>query len=248
VLRAGGRVDLLESGRAPALGIDDDARYGMYDVTLEPGDFLFMYTDGVTEAVDKKGDLFSDDRLWTELSACRPRDSEELATAVVRQVMAFSGDVPQADDIAVLVVQRGRQLRVRLDSRLAEIERLAGEITRLGQAHGLPGETVFDLNLALEEAVSNIIRHGYAGREGHGVSVTVHFAGEWVAATVEDDAAPFDPSKHPEPDLTVPLEDRLDGGMGVYLIRRLMDEVDYRREEGRNVLTLKKRIRRPACR
>lgn len=248
VLRAGGRVDLLESGRAPALGIDDDASYGVYDVTLEPGDFLFMYTDGVTEAVDRKGDLFSDDRLRTELSACHPRDSQGLAAEVVRQVMAFSDGVPQADDIALLVVQRSRPARFRLDSRLGEIERLAGEVTRLGQAHGLPAETVFDLNLALEETVSNIIRHGYAGRAGHGVSVTVHLAGESIAVTVEDDAAPFDPSKHPAPDLTVPLEDRPDGGMGVYLIRRLMDEVDYRREEGRNVLTLKKRIRRSACR
>ena len=79
------------------------------------------------------------------------------------------------------------------------------------------------------------------------ISVAFRATGESIVVTVEDAGVGFDPLKHPEPDLTVPVEARPAGGMGVYLIKQLMDEVDYRMDDGRNVLTLTKRIRRATC-
>ena len=135
----------------------------------------------------------------------------------------------------------------RLKSQFVELTRLADEITRLGGEHDLPDEVIFYLNLALEEVVSNIIRHGYGGREDGEVSLILHLAGEAIAVTVEDDGVPFNPLELPEPDLTAPLEEREVGGLGVYLVRQLMDEVDYRAEGKRNILRMTMRItpRRP---
>jgi anti-sigma regulatory factor (Ser/Thr protein kinase) len=135
----------------------------------------------------------------------------------------------------------------RLKSQFAELTRLAEEITRLGTEHHLPDEVIFHLNLALEEVVSNIIRHGYGGREDGEVSLVLHLAGEAIAVTVEDDGVPFNPLELPDPDLTAPLEEREVGGLGVYLVRQLMDEVDYRAEGGRNILRMTIRLapRRP---
>lgn len=132
--------------------------------------------------------------------------------------------------------------RLCLKSQASELERLMGVIARLGTIHHLPDKVVFELNLALEEIFSNIIRHGYEGREDREVTIAFHLAPEEITATVEDTGVPFNPLELPEPDLTAPLEERKVGGLGVYLVRQLMDEVVYRAEDGRNILRLTKRI------
>jgi anti-sigma regulatory factor (Ser/Thr protein kinase) len=116
----------------------------------------------------------------------------------------------------------------------------------VGREHALPEELVFDLRLALEEAVTNVIRHGYGGREDGEIRVGFHVTPEAITATVEDDAPPFDPHEWPDPPLPPEGADR--HGVGVYLIKRVMDEVDYRRRGSRNLLTLTKRIGRATCR
>ena len=132
--------------------------------------------------------------------------------------------------------------RFRLKTHLAELERLAGEASRLGALHHLHEEMIAHLNLVLEEVVSNIIRHGYGGREDGEVSLAIRFAPEAIAVTVEDQGMPFNPLEHPDPDLTTPLEEREVGGLGVYLVRKLTDELDYRSEGGRNILRMVMRI------
>jgi sigma-B regulation protein RsbU (phosphoserine phosphatase) len=108
VLRSGGGVEFLACGLAPPLGIDEDARYGVCDVQIDPGDILCMYTDGVTEAMNGRGEMFSEERLRAALCAVGERAAQDVATGIVQAVMAFSGDAPQADDIALLILQRGR--------------------------------------------------------------------------------------------------------------------------------------------
>jgi anti-sigma regulatory factor (Ser/Thr protein kinase) len=160
-------------------------------------------------------------------------------------VAAFAGGAPPADDIAVLVIRRAAD-RLYLRSALTEIDRLAEEVARVGREHALPEELVSDLRLALEEAVANIIRHGYGGREDGEIRVGFHVTPETITATVEDDAPPFDPRARPDPPLPPQSGDA--SGVGVHLIKRVMDEVDYRRNGSRNVLTLTKRIGRATCR
>ena len=129
-----------------------------------------------------------------------------------------------------------------LKSQFVELTRLAGEITRLGAEHRLSEEAIFHLNLALEEVLSNIIRHGYGEREDGEISLAIHLAPEAVVVTVEDYGVPFNPLEVPDPDLTVPLDERAVGGLGVYLVRQLMDEVTYRAEGGKNILRMMIRI------
>src|SRR5262249_32049642 len=166
---------VLEHGRAPALGIADDAQYGFYDIILEPGDVLFMYTDGVTEATDRAGAFFTDERLRAAVAGYGGPRAERLPGAVLGEVTAFAGGAPPADDIAVLVIRRADD-RLHLRSTLTEIDRLAEAVARVGREHALPEELVSDLRLALEEAVSNVIRHGYGGGRGGGNPVGLPLA------------------------------------------------------------------------
>jgi sigma-B regulation protein RsbU (phosphoserine phosphatase) len=251
LLRHAGSAEFLESGRSPALGIDEEARYEVYEVTLGARDALFMYTDGVTEAVSVQGELFSEERLRDELIASRVRSAKDLVAEMLHSVATFSGDAPQADDIAILVLSCGRDaggdgcVRLTLQNRLVELPRLAEAVTRLGTERHLPAEVVGDLRLVLDEVVSNIIRHGYADEKEHEVSVSLRVTPEAIALEVVDDGTPYDPLQHPDPDLTRPLEERQVGGLGIFLVRTLMDEVVYRTEAGRNVLTMKKRLKGP---
>jgi anti-sigma regulatory factor (Ser/Thr protein kinase) len=133
-------------------------------------------------------------------------------------------------------------LSLTLASDLAEIPRLAAAVEAFADGGGLPPAAASALSLALEEVVANAIRHGYGeGAEG-AIEVRLALEAGCAVATVEDAAAPFDPFALPPPDTAAPLEDRAVGGLGVHLVRTLMDEARYDRTPTGNRITLVKRL------
>jgi serine/threonine-protein kinase RsbW len=129
-----------------------------------------------------------------------------------------------------------------LRNELSELEQLAQEVEAFGTDEGLPAATVFALNLALEETVTNIISYGYDDQGPHLIAVALSVAGGLVSGAVEDDGRAFDPLVSDAPDVTAPIEERDVGGLGVLLVRKLMDDVSYERVEGRNRLTFRKQL------
>lgn len=129
-----------------------------------------------------------------------------------------------------------------LRNHVSEIRRLVDRVEAFGAEADLPPDVTFRLTLALDEAVSNVIRHGFSDGVEHQISVRVHVGDGMVTATVEDDGVPFDPHDAPVPDLDAPLEQRAPGGLGVHLVKATMDEVRYRRDGDRNILTLTTRV------
>jgi anti-sigma regulatory factor (Ser/Thr protein kinase) len=133
-------------------------------------------------------------------------------------------------------------VELRLANDLDGLAGLAERIERFGAEQGLSANVVNALNVVLDEAVSNAINHGYdAGVRGE-IAVRLRRASDRVVVEVEDDGRPFDPLLVPPPDLTLPLERRPIGGLGIHLIRSLMDEVAYARHDGRNVLKMAKHL------
>jgi len=131
---------------------------------------------------------------------------------------------------------------VTLRNDIAELERLAGMVSEFWSAHGLPPALEADITLALDEAVSNVIRYGFRDGAEHHIEVSLTREGDQLRLAVEDDGVAFNPLERPDPDVTLPLAERPIGGLGIYLIRRLMDGVEYRRAEGRNRLVMTRRI------
>ena len=133
-----------------------------------------------------------------------------------------------------------RRLRIPAElDRLAEVRELVREVAAASNA---PVGCMDDLVQAVDEAASNVIRHGYAGSPGW-IDVAAELAGDRIVVTLEDEAPAFDPTTVPEPDLSIPPDRRRPGGMGVHLIRLAMDEVAHSpRPGGGNILTMSRRL------
>lgn len=134
-------------------------------------------------------------------------------------------------------------ITVRLPADLREIERLNRIIRHFGELHEIPSRVLYAVNLALDEVVTNVIRHGYEDPKDKEVVVEVTACEGTVATVVSDSGQPFNPLDVPPPDIEAPLAERELGGLGIHLVRNLMDRAEYRRENEKNVLTLSKRIR-----
>ena len=131
-------------------------------------------------------------------------------------------------------------VELRFANELAGLAEVTEQVERFGAEQRLPANVVNAVNVVLDEAVSNAVNHGYdAGTRGE-ITVRLRREPGGVLVEVEDDGKPFDPLQAPPPDLTSPLEQRPIGGLGIHLIRNLMDEVSYARVGGRNVLKMVK--------
>ena len=108
--------------------------------------------------------------------------------------------------------------------------------------HALPEETRRSLNIALDELLANELSHGMAGRDGCLVTIEAELDQERVIVTLTDDGPPFDPFRQAAPDTTLSVEERPIGGLGLHLVRELMDEVRYQRRDGHNVVVLVKQF------
>ena len=133
------------------------------------------------------------------------------------------------------------RLNISLANDLAELPSFWQRLDAFGARNRLPSDVVFAVKLALEELVTNTILYGYADDDAHTIEVNLNLDDEVLRATIVDDAAAFDPRNATEPDLTSPLAERPIGGLGVHLVKNLMDGIDYRRDGERNRITLTKR-------
>jgi len=220
-------------------------------MVLNPGEALLLYTDGVTEAMDPSDTLYSDQRLERFLASNRSSSPRQIIGDLVSDVRHFAGGAPQSDDITVLALlyfgttkKMGEELEIKLNNKVSELERFNQTLREFGQHHGLAPRLVHDLNLALEEILTNIISYGYTDNREHEIKVRLSVQPGEVKAEVEDDGQPFDPLAAPEPDAAKPLEERTIGGLGIHLVRKLMDGLEYKRQGDRNLLTIKKKTQK----
>jgi serine/threonine-protein kinase RsbW len=133
-------------------------------------------------------------------------------------------------------------LDVTLANRLDEVGRIIDLVEAFAVEHRLGDDIAYAFSLGLDEVVSNVVKYAYDDSSHHDIAVTLRLGGGWLRAEVRDDGRAFDPLQAPAPDLDAPIEERPIGGLGIHIVRAMMDAVEYRRENGQNVLALAKRI------
>lgn len=245
-----GAVMALPKTGGMALGVTEAADFHAGQLLLKPGDQLILYTDGVTEAMDQNDKLFSESRLETTLQGVNGLSSKEVTERVVKEVQRFSTGAPQSDDITLLVLGYAGPketaegtLSVLLRNDLSELQRLNQIVAQFVERHRLASELVFRVTLVLEEIITNVILYGYEDGLEQEISVRLSWKAPYMKLEVEDDGRPFNPLEAPPPDKRKPLAERQVGGLGIHLVREMMDEVEYWRENDKNLLVLKTKIR-----
>jgi serine/threonine-protein kinase RsbW len=137
-------------------------------------------------------------------------------------------------------------LSIEIVNKRTEIPRLAEIAERFGRTHHLSEDDVANIQLVLDEMVINVIRHGYedvGDRDVHRISVTLALNADLLTIELKDTARAYDPREAPAPRFDLPIEERGPGGLGVHIVRSIMDTMDYRRENGQNIVTMTKCLR-----
>ncbi len=261
LMRAGSNVEQLPTTDGMALGVLEGLDYAERKISLEDGDTVFCYTDGITEAFDMGGNEFSDSRLEEVLYHSRALSVETLGVKVIDHVHEFAGEAPQSDDITCLVMryqpsegpgERAAPVRptvstdqivVRIANDLSELAPLAGIVEEFCERNEMPMKLAFNLKLALDEMITNTVSYGYEDGEKHTIEVRIMREGDTFTVELEDDAQAYNPLEAPEADLEAEIDDRPIGGLGVHLVRTIMDTVNYRRDGDRNLLIMSKKGR-----
>ena len=127
---------------------------------------------------------------------------------------------------------------IRIANDLSELSRLSGAVGAYLQPHGLPAKTLHVVDLALEEMVTNIVKYGFDDQAQHEIAILVDVTPDGVALQLEDDGHEFNPLEQDDPDVELDLEDRPIGGLGIFLVRRMLGAVAYERRDGRNILKM----------
>lgn len=237
VLMAGGRwqpVDVLPN---LPLGIMAGFDYKQQSLQMNADDLLFLYTDGLSEAENSEHAQFGEQRIMNNLATVSDTRPRAIIDMMQSSVNAFVDGAEQSDDLTMLVV-RYQQKALLMRNDIQQIPTLAEWVEGLG----IPDELSMPVNLALEEAVSNVMLYAYPETNSGRVFVEFNRHQSAIIFTITDSGIPFDPTKQEPADTTLSAEDRAIGGLGIHLVRQLMDEVTYRREDDKNVLTLIKRI------
>ena len=131
-------------------------------------------------------------------------------------------------------------LRLQIENNISELNRLNALLEQLAKEWKIPKEISFQINLALEEMVTNIINYGYEDKSSHTITLSFILHGSVIIIQIEDDGRAFNPLTAPEPDTTEPAEKRKIGGLGIHLVKKLMDTVTYARKNDKNILTIQK--------
>ena len=245
-----GKFEYLKSRAGFVLAGMDGISYRKNELQLEPGDIIYLYTDGVTEATDKNEKLYGDERLQNLLNGFTADSSEEICRAVKADVDRFVGEAPQFDDITMLCVEFNRKIgddgsvkELTVKAVLENIEAVTDFVDE--QLHELdcPMKAEMQINVAIDEIFSNIARYAYGDSVG---DAAVRFSysenGRTVTLTFTDSGIPYNPIKNEDPDITLSAEERQIGGLGIYLVKKTMDEVSYEYKNDKNILTIRKNI------
>ena len=233
-----GTVSLLQGENMP-LGFPEKSSFRQFSLLFECGDVFLFYSDGLTETAAPDGEMFGEERLIAGLKANADKPAEKLIRALKAEISEFSGSDAFSDDFTCVAVRAdvsaipselmGRQ-EITIDSRMAELERVRRFIRNFSKHYlrrASDEPRIAGIELAGVELTTNIIRHAYDNEAGHDIRIEAVAFSREITLAFYDHGKRFDPDLVPEP----VLDGSREGGMGVYLVEKSVDEITYSRDE-----------------
>jgi sigma-B regulation protein RsbU (phosphoserine phosphatase) len=243
IKKHGSGYDFLETEPGYVLAWMKDAQYKEKEIFIEPDDVLYLYTDGVTEAMNRKKELFGEGRLLAALNANRDSRPDELLSAVKREVDQFADGAEQADDITMLAIKINGALyssvqKLKIEAKTENLNDVMRFISAELEKLEYPPDLKNEICIAVEEIFVNIVDYAYNPDSGN-VDISISTK-EKTVVKFEDTGRPYNPLEQASPDLEKPLLEREIGGLGVFMVKKIMDTTEYSRIGNKNVLVITK--------
>ena len=261
-----GRLDYCNAGHEPPLvsgqllnvkpnlpiGALSDWSYEGQQTQLKPGDMLFLYTDGLSEAKNSIGAMLGRKHIQQLTSGQSNHTARQLVELMETEVHRHAGDAEQNDDITMLALKwhgttaSGFKSHLSMSASMDDIACIKSFIADAADQAGLEEREAKRLRLAVEEAVANIIHHGQATTIKLQATLIPHPSSliPQLVLTIDDDGMPFDPTEESPTDFSVPADERPPGGLGIMFLHQMTDGLEYQRQDGHNVLTIMKKVKK----
>ncbi|MBQ7663206.1 MAG: SpoIIE family protein phosphatase [Prevotella sp.] len=235
------------------VGVMSGWKYTLQETQIFTGTTIFLFTDGLTEAEDASHAQFRMERVnevTSQALANHQHEPKQLIGLMTEAVHQFVGGAEQSDDLTMMAIQYIKQVsdvkyskRLVLPNDIQEVPRLAAFVDEVCETVGFSAAVTMQMNLAIEEAVVNVMKYAYpSGKQGN-VTIEATTNDTRLKFTIIDSGMPFDPTAKADADTTLSVEQRPIGGLGIYLVRQMMDSVNYERMDNLNVLTLRKKLK-----
>ncbi len=242
-----GRFEYLRTRAGFVLAGMEGVRYKTQELQLYPGDVVFLYTDGVTEAQNAESELFGEERLLEAINARVFEDCREICEFIKSEVDAFVKDAPQFDDITMVALKYiGTPPAPTISFENASIDDIPAVtdfITEELEKINCPMKIQTQFSIAIDEIYSNIVKYAYDEKSGPvSVQLIVKEDPALLYLRFTDEGIPYNPLTKDDPDVTLSAEDRSIGGLGIFMVKKTMDDMRYKYENGQNVLTIMKKL------
>ena len=216
----------------------DGVKYSANEIKLSPGDQLFLYTDGVTEAKNGADAFYGEERLKEVVNAHLKEGPTEIVKSVGEDVASFVGEAEQFDDITMLSIrmnsyQGNNVLHTMVREGVTEeaIEYLEKRLRR----NSFSEKTINKINIITDEIVSNIAKYSGAVY----CEISMAYSPQELTLEYIDDGVPYNPLEEEEPDINVPADERRIGGLGLFMVKKMSKEMSYARKGNKNILHVK---------
>ena len=229
------------------VGIMEDFDYEMQTLTMKSGSTIFLYTDGLTEARNADRKLMGREKVLQMITAVGTADPKQLVEMCIAQWREYIDETEQSDDMTLLAVSFTPSEEKEILDRLltlhndtAEVDQLGIFVKQVGESLSIDKALTGKIRLAVEEAVVNVMEYAYPKGSKGEVSIRAVSNGKRLKFVITDSGIPFNPTKVAAANTMLSVEERPVGGLGILLVRELMDSINYERIDGKNVLTLRK--------
>ena len=250
IRRKNGELEKLTDLHGPIIGAMEGLNYREGKRTLNKGDVILMYTDGITEAKNIAKDMYSDAKLEQLFSENEYTSPQNLVHSIADSVAEFAGEAEQSDDITMLAIEyigvsdedRIDEFVIKITNDINEIGKVTQTFKEFSTKHELAKTDTGKFNIVFDEILNNIINYGYQDDLIHYIEIQVELYGNHLNVKVIDDGEQFNPLNIPPPDVTLDLNERELGGLGIHMVKKFMDQAFYAYRDKKNILTLVKHI------
>ena len=244
--RSDGTSEYISGKRNFIFAGDSDYSYKKDFIKLNQGDSLLLYTDGLTEAINPSVKQYGEERLLNVVKNSNDDAMSDFIDDIVKDQDEFVNGADQFDDITILAFKyRGSQnmKELNIEAKIENINTVIDFVNDELDSLNCEQKIKSQIDIAIDELFSNIANYAYDPSVGPAtVRVEVNRDPLSIVITFIDHGVPYDPLKKADPNVNLSLDDRVEGGLGIFLVKKSMDSIEYEYKDGQNILRIKKNL------